>query len=102
MPIVVNYKVVDDGVIGALEALLAVAKDRVELRAQVREFLDEFPTLAIGEIEHGIATAAGESIARLKCGKDLEVFLAALRANKPDGDPADGRDEAGGPPRSEG
>jgi len=89
MSIVVNYRLVNDGVIEALEALLACAERGVDLRAKVRDFLDDFPTVAIGEIERCVATAAGETIARLKCSQELEVLLAALRAQKGDGNALD-------------
>ena len=102
MPIIVNYTLLDDGAVAALESLLAIVQRRVDLRAQVRDFLDQFPTIAVGQIEHRVAAPAGEPVARLQCGKDLEVFLAALRANERNGAPLDRGDEGAGKPGSEG
>ena len=75
-----------DDFLAEFENLLSVVRDRIELIAKFRDFLNQRPILAVIKIEN-IGTAgplAPVSIARAKMTDDFRAFVAALKADQGD------------------
>jgi hypothetical protein len=69
-----------------LETLLEILRERVDLRAEFRRFLDKKPVFAVAEFED-VRTSdslAFVSVPRLQMSDEFRVFLAAIRANQGD------------------